>query len=83
MADDKYGDIDPRTKLHEDEPYFFLRAQDVMAPAAVDAYAGLLEVAGRTGAMPGGLREAERVRAYAARMRGWQAMNSDKVKLPD
>jgi hypothetical protein len=34
----KYRDVNPMDKLHEDEPFFFLRAQDITAPGAVEAY---------------------------------------------
>lgn len=41
----KYTDVNPLEKLHEDEPWFFLRAQDATAPGAVEAYANALNIA--------------------------------------
>lgn len=85
-TDGKYGDNDPRLKLHPEEPYFFLRAQDALAPAAVEAYAGLLEVAARANraGQAAMLHESsQRVMEFAQRMRGWQATHADLVKLPD
>lgn len=81
----KYEHIDPRSKLHEGEPYFFLRAQDVLAPAAVEAYAGMLEAAAKIGGTAGAdlHRQAEDVRLFADRMRKWQTANWALTKLPD
>lgn len=83
-------------RLREEEPWFTLRAQDVLAPYAVVAYANLLRAAA------GGLRHGDQVlvsqdlatvkrltdhaaeaEAVAAEMVAWQAKNPDFVKLPD
>lgn len=74
-------------KLHDGEPWFLLRGQDVLAPETIMSYVNIL------------LREAETLSAYAAdkhlkhsadelvefveQMRNWQRKNRDKVKLPD
>ena len=83
----KYSGTDPRTKLRSGEPYFFLRAQDVLAPAAVEAYAALLEAASAaTPISPTGVdlaKSARDVRQFADRMRKWQSSNRSVVKLPD
>ncbi len=38
----KYANVNPFDKLHEQEPFFFMRAQDVTAPGGVEAYANTL-----------------------------------------
>jgi len=83
-------------RLHPEEPWFTLRAQDILAPHAVMAYAALLRAAA------GGLRHGDAVftghdrtvverlmehaqdaEAEAADMILWQSQNPDLVKLPD
>lgn len=76
MGDGKYEGIDPRTRLHSGEPYFFLRAQDRLAPSAVENYADRLQSVGLT-------RAAVEVLRFAERMREWQEANPSLVKLPD
>lgn len=66
----KYEGIDPRSKLHPGEPYFFIRAQDVFAPAAVQAYATMSH------------QHAE-LHPMIQAMVEWQRANPDKVKIPD
>jgi hypothetical protein len=71
----KYKDINPIGKLHDGEPYFFIRAQDIHAPYAVRQYAeavGILD--------PKGMIEC---REFADVMEKWQDENPDKVKQPD
>lgn len=72
----KYPDGPPLAALHDDEPWFFLRAQDELAPDAVEFYADKLE---RNGLHA----QSREVRRFAHRMREWQVANPDKVKLPD
>jgi hypothetical protein len=63
-------------KLGDDEPFFFLRAQDRLAPAIVHAYGEAL-------ARKGLRDQAVQTMAFAASMEVWQRDNPDKVKLPD
>ena len=82
----KYDGINPLSKLHEGEPYFFLRAQDTLAIPAVAVYAVVLEhrAAAERGKVAKSLRKAAReVRAMAKRMSDWQKKNPQFVKLPD
>ena len=72
----KYAGKNPLEKLHGGEPYFFLRAQDKCAPAAVTHYANHL----RTN---GDVSGAEECHAFAKRMREWQAAHPELVKMPD
>jgi hypothetical protein len=62
--------------LRPGEPWFAVRAQDVLAPGCLNAYAVALHAQGL-------VRQAEDVVALAARMRAWQAQNPDLVKVPD
>lgn len=71
----KYNGVNPLHKLHDGEPYFFLRAQDVHSPYAVRHYAqavGVLDVKARDECL-----------AFADHIEQWQEANHDKVKLPD
>jgi hypothetical protein len=71
----KYENTNPLEKLHEGEPYFFLRSQDLHAPYAVREYAeavGVLDLKGKAECL-----------AFANRMEKWQQENPDKTKLPD
>lgn len=71
----KYENTNPLEKLHDGEPYFFLRAQDIHAPYAVRQYAeavGVLDPKGKAECL-----------AFADRMEKWQDANRDKVKQPD
>lgn len=63
---------DPDNKIPENEPVFLLRAQDVAASLAVDAWAGL---AARAGADP---KIVQMAREQAQLMREWQLK-----KVPD
>lgn len=45
FGEGKYANRNPLMELHEGEPYFFIRGKDALAPAAIEAYAGLLEAA--------------------------------------
>lgn len=72
----KYNNINPLEKLHEGEPYFFLRSQDQCAPAAVTHYAYHLRGYGD-------FKGFEECHEFARKMRKWQLENPDKVKMPD
>lgn len=96
MPELKYQPHEP-PELEPGEPFFYMRAQDVLAPLAVMNYAALLrgtaagaeaggeaDGAGRPGsrALANDLREqARQCEAIAARMVAWQAVHH--VKLPD
>jgi len=60
------------TTIPEDEPVFVLRAQDILAPIAVNFYADLLE------ATTGNHQEGERARNFALLMANWSPR-----KVPD
>lgn len=81
--DPKYGDANPLERLAEGEPYFFLRAQDLMAPAAVESYANLLSIVGVALNNADMQRHALAVKEIANRMRLWQAANAARAKWPD
>ncbi len=72
----KYDGVNPLEKLHPGEPFFFIRAQDIYAPAAVMSYASLLRASGDH---PGALA----VRNVVDHMLEWQEENREKVKKPD
>lgn len=72
----KYQDTDPRQKLHQDEPWFFIRAQDRHAPAAVTSYAHSLAIAGDH-------QGAAECRQIAEQMAAWQKSHPAQVKDPD
>jgi hypothetical protein len=69
-------------KAADDEPVFVLRANDVVAPAAVEAWADFVEQS--VGAMVSGDQTRAKVqeaRSIAHQMRAWQALNGSK--FPD
>jgi hypothetical protein len=70
MSAFKYDGTNPLEKLHEGEPYFLIRAQDVYAPAAVQSYASISE------------RHKE-IHPIVQEFLNWQKANPDKVKKPD
>ena len=73
----KYGRVTSEFKeFGEEEPLFVLRAQDRLAPLAVDVYAALLRAAGLD-------NQADDVEIVATEMQTWQTLNADRVKLPD
>lgn len=75
-ARDDYNRIqDPENQIPEDEPVFLLRAQDEVAPIAVDAWACALRARGGDETV---IREAF---AQAGKMRDWQQKHGSK--LPD
>ena len=72
----KYDNVNPLEKLHDGEPFFFVRAQDKFAPALIMAYAAMLA---RTGdiAMTRDMHNLHR------KFIQWQQENTGKVKHPD
>lgn len=86
----KYEGSNPLAKLHLDEPYFFIRAQDALAVKAVLAYANLLGAASVNHAEKIDFQTAKRlihqeleVKSIAQAIEDWQALNPQLVKLPD
>lgn len=81
MIDRKYGvvTLERKPDVPEDEPVFVLRAQDILAPAAVRAYANLVEAT-----VPGaeGAGMADAIRSSAEDMARWREANGGG-KLPD
>lgn len=77
MKDVKYGTVtlEKKPDAPEDEPCFVLRGQDLLAPAAVRAYADSVEatVGGEVGR-----RRAALIRERADMLAGWR-----NRKLPD
>lgn len=72
----KYQNINPLEKLHEGEPFFFIRGQDVNAYHAVINYATLLKA-------QGDIKGSREVRAIADDIQDWQRLNDHLVKRPD
>jgi len=69
-------------KAADDEPVFVLRANDVCAPATVEAWADFVEAG--IGAMVSGdetRAKVQEARSVAHLMRAWQALNGSK--FPD
>lgn len=81
--DSKYGKIiAERKQFHSDEPVFVLRAKDVIAPYAVEAYAAHLRAVGEAEAHMFDTI-ADECDNIAAAMRVWQGTNRHLVKFPD
>lgn len=72
----KYNNCDPREKLKKGEPWFFLRAQDIHAPAIVRSYASVLSASGDS-------KGARECFGIADAMSQWQKEHPDLVKKPD
>ncbi len=90
MKEPKYADINPLTKLHPGEPYFFIRAQDLLSFDMVAEYAHLLTKAAGHAIRNGDDNlaqslgeQAAQVAIYALEFLDWQRDNPDKAKLPD
>jgi hypothetical protein len=89
MKKPKYADINPLTKLHPGEPFFFIRAQDKLSVDIVMEYSRLLEKEGLKLSADNEVRshdlmmQACQVASFAHRFLDWQEENPDKVKLPD
>jgi len=71
-------------KIPEDEPVFILRAKDIYSPAAIAAWAGLVQapIEGKK-ASGASIRKAQEAMYDAKMFRAWQAVNKNKVKVPD
>lgn len=65
----------PQEFLHDDEPYFLLRAQDVLALGTLAYY----HMAAEASVAPNAQSTGAMLVAFAA----WQKENPDLVKLPD
>lgn len=75
MIDGKYGRITTeRGDFYPEEPVFLLRAQDPLAPGAIESYAILCEMEDCDPGHVAAVREA------AARMEEWQEANPELVK---
>lgn len=72
----KYQGINPLEKLHDGEPYFFIRAQDIHSATIVQSYASMLR-------SNGDHRGANNVMEMVDQINQWQRDNPDKVKKPD
>lgn len=64
-------------ELHDGEPVFVLRAQDIIAPQVVELWAIM------AGSVHVNQPKVNRARNVAAHMRRWQHLNQTKVKTPD
>jgi hypothetical protein len=69
--------------LHPDEPEFRIRAQDALAPNAVEAWAAFAELAAKATGVEHLFDQAAQARVIAGHMRVWQAEHSELVKWPD
>jgi hypothetical protein len=67
----------------DDEPRFTIRAQDALAPLAVEAWAAFAELAGKATGVDHLAAQADEAREIARAMRDWQATNPERVKWPD
>ena len=67
----------PPQGVPEDEPVFVLRAQDKVAPYAVNTWTQMAHLSGASTKKQGGAH------TVSAEMINWQRGNLDKVKVPD
>lgn len=86
----KYQNVNPLTKVHEDEPWFFIRAQDKLSVEAVMAYSQLLNKASNRSIANGDIvtgeflqQQVNEIIALAHKMLDWQEAHPDLVKYPD
>lgn len=92
----KYQGVNPLSKLHSGEPYFFIRAQDRLSVEAVKHYALLLQEVAERVSRDTNLSEADamsialsltdqsaRLAEDVMQFVEWQKANPDKVKFPD
>ena len=86
----KYAGVNPLTRLHEGEPFFFIRAQDKLSVDAVIAYSHLLQAESDRVAFHGQddlalslANQAAEVVSFAHKFMDWQDANPDLVKYPD
>ena len=86
-TDSKYGEGDPTLRLRTAEPFFFLRAQDKCAVAALIGYARALQDASYGSADQAVAdrlqQQARDVDAIIAHFESWQTNNPEATKLPD
>lgn len=92
----KYQGINPLDKLHPDEPWFFIRAQDRLSVEAVKRYVLLLQEAAERVSRDTNLDEADamslalnltdqadEITKFVFQFIEWQKANPEKVKYPD
>jgi len=85
----KYDKVNPFSKLHEGEPWFFIRAQDRLASEAVQAYADLLKRESDKAYRDGDeelskrlLKQSLGIYHVIDAISDWQADHADLVKTP-
>ena len=90
MKAHKYAGINPLERLHPNEPWFFIRAQDRLSTAAVIEYSHLLRHESVNASLRGDhdlsdslSKQADEVLEFSQRFKDWQRNNSDLVKYPD
>jgi hypothetical protein len=90
MRKPKYADVNPLTKLHPDEPWFFIRAQDKLSIDAVRHYSHLLEEESKKALGRGEdalsqslMADSIQVIGFAHKFLDWQEEHPEFVKLPD
>jgi hypothetical protein len=90
MKTPKYQGINPLQRLHEREPWFFIRGQDRLSTAAVIEYSHLLRHESVNASLRGDSdiadslhKQADEVLEFAQKFKDWQQENSDLVKYPD
>jgi len=86
----KYNSKNPFDKLHDDEPWFFIRAQDKLSVDAVRHYAHLLKKESEQAFRDGDearsnelLKQSLGVLRVASTFNDWQSDHKELVKLPD
>jgi hypothetical protein len=86
----KYADVNPLSKLNPGEPWFFIRAQDKLSPAAVISYSQLLKKEANKALIrkefdlaDSLFEQSDDVLAFATKFMDWQEENQDLVKFPD
>ena len=86
----KYAGQNPLERLHEGEPFFFIRAQDKLSTEIVMEYSRLLERESWKARSDGDEAlarslsdQSTQVAQYAHRFMDWQEENPEFVKLPD
>ena len=86
----KYDGINPLNRLHEGEPWFFVRGQDKLSVDIVIEYSHLLRREANKAAMRNDYdlsdsltKQAEEVLEFAQDFADWQKENNDLVKYPD
>ena len=86
----KYANKNPFEKLHPDEPWFFIRAQDALSPESIQHYAALLKresdkayTAEQDEKGAELLKQSLGVMRVAHSFIDWQADHPELTKLPD